>query len=229
MKKLLLMMLGTALLTSCHINNTRDDGPQVTSVRHTRPFDKIELNSACDVKFVQSDSFSVKVVGAENDVKEVVTEFDGSTLKIGTNKSFSGLNLGKFMSMPTIYVSSPDLIGIRLHGAGNFEVEKPLDTDTLAVYLKGVGNIELSKVICDELYVTLLGTGNVDINNLTSQRTNIQLKGVGNMDIDFDHGGAVDCILQGVGSITLSGTVKSFRNQVHGSGNIDTDELTIRP
>ncbi len=229
MKKLLLLMLAIVLLASCNINVKNDDGPQVTSVRHTRPFDKIELNSACDVKFVQGDSFSVKVVGAENEVKEVTTEFDGSTLKIGTSKSFSGLNLGKFMSMPTIYVSSPDLIGIRLHGAGNFEMEKPLDTDTLAVYLKGVGNIELSKVICDELYVTLMGTGNVDIDNLTAQRTDIQLKGVGNIDVDFNHSGGVDCTLQGVGDITLSGTVKHLKKYVQGSGDIDTDKLTVRP
>ncbi len=229
MKKLLLLMLCTTLLASCNINVKNDDGPQVTSVRHTRPFDSIEMNSACDVKYVQGDSFGVNVVGGENAVKEVTTEFDGTTLKIGTQKTIAQLNFGMHRTMPTIYVTSPDLIGVRIHGAGNFEVEKPLDTDTLRVFLKGVGNIELSRVICDQLYVTLLGTGNVEIDDITSQYTDVLLKGVGNVDIGFNHSGNVNCTLQGVGDITLSGTAKQLSKTVKGSGSIDTDKLTINP
>jgi hypothetical protein len=110
MKKLLLLVLGIALLASCNINVKNDDGPQVTSVRHTRPFDKIEMNSACDVRFVQGDSFSVKVVGGKNAVKEVTTEFEGTTLKIGTQQAIRQFNFGIHRTMPTIYVTSPDLI-----------------------------------------------------------------------------------------------------------------------
>ena len=229
MKKLLLLVLGISLLASCNINVKNDDGPQVTSVRHTRPFDKIEMNSACDVRFVQGDSFSVKVVGGKNAVKEVTTEFEGTTLKIGTQQAIRQFNFGIHRTMPTIYVTSPDLIGVRIHGAGNFEVDKPLDTDTLRVFLKGVGNIELSRVICDQLYVTLQGTGNVEIDDITSQYTDVQLKGVGNVEIDFNHSGNVNCTLQGVGDISLSGTVKHLSKTVKGSGSIDTDKLTINP
>ncbi len=213
-------------LTSCHSGTKRNVGPEITSVRHARPFEKIQVKGACDVKFVQGDTFSVKVVGAEELVKDVVTQFSGTTLSISM-KEQQRLVAAKRRRMPVVYVTSPDLIAIRMEGAGDFEIDGPLDTDTLTVFLKGVGDIELKRVVCDEFYGTLLGTGDIDVDELTATHSEIRLKGVGDVDVNFVNSGTAVCTLQGIGDIELSGTLKSLRKEIKGTGNIDVKNLRL--
>ena len=59
MKKLLLLFAAVLTLTSCHTKAKRSYGPEITSVRHARPFEKIQVKGACDVKFAQGDAFKI--------------------------------------------------------------------------------------------------------------------------------------------------------------------------
>lgn len=227
MKKLLFMAVAILLLSACHFNIGKDKAKEVTSVRHSRPFDKIEMKTLCNIKFVQGDTYSIKVVGNESEVKNVTTAFEGTTLKINTQNEIKDFKIGR-QHTPTLYITSPDLISVRIEGAGSFEVDKPIDTDTLDIFLKGIGNIEFDKVICDVMHVTLVGTGNVEVNGLTTQRADVLLKGIGNVELDLHNSGVVDCLLQGVGNITLAGEVQRLNKTIQGSGHIDTDELSIQ-
>jgi hypothetical protein len=227
MKKLLLLFAAVLTLTSCHTKAKRSYGPEITSVRHARPFEKIQVKGACDVKFAQGDAFSVKVVGADELVKDVVTQFSGTTLTISMKDKHQKFMTFKRKHMPVVYVTSPDLIAIRMEGAGDFEIDGPLDTDTLNVFLKGVGDIELKRVVCDEFYGTLLGTGDIDVDELTAAYSEIRLKGVGDVDVNFVNSGTAVCTLQGVGDVELSGTLQSLQKEVKGTGDIQTKDLKL--
>lgn len=227
MKKLLLLLLGVVFLSSCSVRANRNPEREITSVRPAHPFDHIEIKGLCDVKYKQGDSFGVKIIGDEEQVKRILTEFDGRKLSIRSKSGKLDFSLNRRKHTPVIYVTSPDLIGIHMEGAGDFEVEDMLDTDTLNVYLKGVGDIEFHRVICDEAYITLTGTGDIDIDGLTAQRSVLNLKGVGDIDIDFINSGSAVCKLQGVGDIKLSGNLKSLQKTVRGTGSIDVENLKL--
>lgn len=228
MKKLLLLMLIAPMFVSCNISRKQQSVSETTSIRHTRPFDRIVLNGAFDVKFTQGDTFSVKVVGSEKQVKKVETQFSGTTLTV----SYSGENfewhLRRGNWTPTLYITSPDLVALTLNGAGDVEMQNDIDTDTLSVYLKGVGDINFKRVVCDEFYCTLNGTGDIDVQELTALHSFIELRGTGDVGVKFQNSGMANCVLQGTGDIDLSGTLNSLQKAVHGTGDIETGDLQLK-
>jgi hypothetical protein len=227
MKKLLLLLLGVVILGSCSVRASRDSGREITSVRSVHPFDQIEIKGLCDVKYKQGDSFGVKIVGDEEMVNQILTEFDGRKLSIKPTKRKVNISLNRRKHTPVVYITSPDLIGIHMEGAGDFEVEGLLDTDTLNVYLKGAGDVDLERVICDEAYITLKGMGDIDIDGLTAQRSVLNLQGVGDVEIEFVNSGSATCRLEGVGDIKLSGNLKSLQKTVKGTGSINVKKLKL--
>ena len=227
MKKLALLFVAALVFASCQTNSARNYGSEVTSVRHAKPFEKIEVKGACNVNFVQGDTYSVKVVGAEKLVKDVETVFSGTTLSIRMKDGSQKLVMPRHKNMPEVYVTSPDLIAIRMEGAGDFEAEGLIDTDTLNVFLKGVGDVELKRVVCDEFYGSLLGKGDIEVDELTAKHSEISLKGVGDVDVHFVNSGTAKCTLEGVGDVELSGTLRSLVKHVRGTGNIQMNELRL--
>ena len=216
---------------SCDTSKTDDnDGIGITSVRKVRPFDKIVINAPCEVIYTQGDTLGVKVVGEKESVKKIVTTCKGSTLIIDFNEKTKllGLSVNYGDVGATVYITTPDLIGVHLNGAGNFESQKIVDTDTLNVSLKGAGDIVMNGIICDELHGMLRGVGNMELKSLTAKKTDMTLTGVGNVEINFKNSGFVKCTLQGVGNIDLSGDVRKLNTSLKGTGEIDTDNLNIK-
>lgn len=214
-------------MSSCFNRESSDSGREITSVRSVHPFDHIEIKGLCDVKYKQGDSFGVKIVGNKDMVNHILTEFDGRKLSIKPTDGKMNFSLRRRKRIPVVYVTSPDLVGIRMEGAGDFEVEGLLDTDTLKVYLKGAGDVDLNRVICDEAYITLMGMGDIDIDGLTAQRSVLVLKGVGDVDINFENSGTAVCRLQGVGDIKLSGDLKNLQKTVKGTGSVNVKNLRL--
>ncbi len=226
MKKLLFLLVALATLTSCRVNFNRNSGPEITSVRHARPFDRIEVVSACDVKFIQGDTFSVKIVGPKGRVEQMETKFSGSKLTISSSHDINLFNFGGDKT-PTVYITSPDLVEARLTMAGDFDIEGPFDTDTLNIYFEGTGDVNLNQVVCDEFRVSLIGTGDMDVKQLTAQYSKVLLQGTGDIEINFNNCGEADCTLQGTGDITLSGSIRQLRKSIDGTGDINEKQLHI--
>ena len=203
------------------------NGPKVTkNIENVAPFERIRIDAPCNVYFTQGDTTMVKVVASDAEVMEKfkVTVDDGC---LDIRMKGKGWSNWKKKRSATIYVSSPDLIEVDMHGAGNFEVEGQLDTDTLRLRLKGAGNMDFPNIICDRIEAHLKGVGNMDFHQLQTQQAEISLRGVGNIDAHFVKSGSVRCTLQGVGDIDLSGEVKSLVKKVQGTGKIDVSDLKI--
>lgn len=222
-------MIAALALCSCQAKTQKSSRSQqatvrrVTSVRHAKPFEKISMQGVCDVKFVQGKTFSVKVVGPENLVKDVETIFTGSTLVVKNKNRLSKHN----KHLPKVCVTSPDLTGVRLDGVGDFEIDGLLDTDVITIDGNGVGDIDLKRVVCDEFRVRLTGTGDVEVGSLTAKHSDIRVDGVGNVEIDFKNSGSAECRLNGIGNIELGGTLKTLQKHVSGMGKLDTKDLRL--
>ena len=230
MKRIVFAMLAVAMLTSCNIRVNKTISGYVEESRELTGFERIAMMGSMDVEYIQADSFSVKVHAPNvEEMKKVETEVEGNELKISMKNSS---NFFRFDSSDadniTVYVTSPDFLGVRLLGSGDFLSDQPLDTDTLTIELRGSGDIRFNNVICDKVSVSLIGSGDVSLDRVQTQWGQLDLIGSGDIDVFFDQSGEVNAQVKGSGDIEIKGTVRKMNKLVRGSGDIDTDELIVR-
>lgn len=234
MKKVLLAFLAIGTLTSCschglRVNWTRSEA-HGEETRSITGFERIELLGSLDVKYMQADSFSVKVDAPVDVIKDVETGVEGNTLRINMKGEGNVVNFGVSDSDDvTVYVTSPDFLGITLKGSGDFECQRLLDTDRLDIVLNGSGDVKFNDIICDQVQVSLVGSGDVEVKNVKMLQADVNLVGSGDVTMHFDNGGSVESNLTGSGDITLTGSVKDYHSNVRGSGDIVTNQLTVNP
>ena len=232
MKKVLLAVFALGMLTSCscsglNVNFTRTEA-QAEEQRALTGFERIELLGSLDVKYQQADSFSVRVEAPVEVLKKVETRVDGNKLVVRMKGEGKLINFGVADSRNvTVYVTSPDFLGILLKGSGDFECQRLLDTDNLEISLQGSGDISFDDVICDQVEVSLVGSGDVDVKNVKAQRSYINLVGSGDVKMNFDNSGIVEATVTGSGDITLNGNVRKYNSHVRGSGDMHTGGLVI--
>lgn len=253
----MMMLTGVMLLmSSCQscveIDKVRfhvNDDKFVTEKRMLKGFEKIEISGSPTVYYSQSDTFSVKVVGAERLVDNTITEVNGQTLLV-RNKGKVGIvnfTLGNDNDLK-VYVTSPDLTSIRLSGSGDFISEYRIDTDEMKVELRGSGDIAINDLICDDCQTELVGSGDIRIDRLEARshgislvgsgdivvnqwrvdKTDVMLKGSGDINVSFVEGcKSADSQVIGSGDICLSGQLEHYNVQKRGSGDINIDNLSV--
>lgn len=233
MKKVLLAVLTLGILTSCSCSGLNvkfsHTAAHAEEQRSLTGFERIELLGSLDIKYQQSDSFSVRVDAPVEILKKVVTRVEGDKLIVNMEGEGEMINFG----VPdgdnvTVYVTSPDLLGIALRGSGDFECQHLLDTDNLDIMLNGSGDIKFDDIICDQVNVSLVGSGDVELKHVKMLRSYVNLVGSGDIKVNYDNSGAVEANLTGSGDITLSGSVKDYKSNVRGSGDMHTEQLAIR-
>ena len=229
----LIALVALGMLTSCscnglNVNFTRTK-PLVERTRQIKGFERIELQGSLDVKYCQADSFSVLVKAPADVIKDVETRVDGNKLVVNMKGSNKFLNIGVSDSEDvTVYVTSPDFIGIELKGSGDFKCKGLLDTDKLDISLNGSGDIEFDDIICDEVNVSLVGSGDVEVKNVKMLRSNVNLVGSGDIKVKYDDSGKVEANLTGSGDIELTGEVTEYKSNVRGSGDMHRNGLLVR-
>lgn len=250
----LVISMGMISCSSCmsewKTNTILSDGPKVTETRQLEGFEEIEINGSPRICYTQADSFSVIVKGTREAIDNILTEVDGKTLSIRNRGKIKMVNVSFDDSNSlTVYVTSPDLTGIRLNGSGDFEAEGRVDTDKMDIVLRGSGDIDMKNLICDRCEVELIGSGDISLGSVDAleatavlvgsgdvslgllrvKDTFLSLKGSGDIKADFKGDcGTVECELRGSGDISLKGTVKKFNQHKSGSGDIDINRLTVK-
>ena len=245
----ILLMAVAMLSMSCVNMKIGMDGDVVSEYRPLKGFEKIEINGSPNVYYTQADSFTVKVRGPKDGLENILTEVNDGTLSIRNRGKMGVVNIVIHdEDQAEVYVTSPDLVSVRLSGSGDFTSEKCVDTDQMEIVLRGSGDMNVKDLICDACRVELMGSGNIDVNRLEAKEsdvtligsgdivinqyqvlsTRLGLKGSGDIKVDFNEGcQAVDCELRGSGDITLRGVVSRFSQQKTGSGDIDIDHLKM--
>ena len=248
-RSLLLLLMAQAVVSCVYKSGSWDDGPRVVAPRLLKGFDKIEVVGSPSVHFFQADAYHVSVEGPEEAVKKIVTTVEDGTLVI-RNKGKIGIFNVSFGDMGdvSVHVGSPDLTSVSLSGSGDFVCESDLDTDHMRISLRGSGDVTFGKIICDDCTTELVGSGDVTVKRLDAlsseisligsgdmevsqwnvRDTDISLRGSGDITVHFGKGcKRVDCQLTGSGDICLDGEVEQMNKHKAGSGDIDTDKLTI--
>ena len=216
------------LVSSCQVTYKKDikvSKGTIVNWDDVPEFDRVVVEAACDVKFVQSDELrKVETKSRDGDARLLESVVEDGVLHVRCKEENLQHIKGKHMSV-TIY--SPDLIGLELRGAGQVDIDG-LDTDTLTIEMRGAGDVDLGNIVCDRLDTRLHGAGSIKIESLTTQWADIELKGVGNVDVGFVNSGNVKCSLKGVGNVKLYGDVRHLEREAKGTGNVDVSELRIK-
>ncbi|MBE6261408.1 MAG: DUF2807 domain-containing protein [Prevotella sp.] len=233
MKKVLFAVLTLGMLTSCSCHGVKTNWYKTEAhgeeTRSITGFERIALKGSLDVKYMQDDSFMVKVDAPVEVIKDVETRVEGNVLKIRMKGEGKFLNFGVSDSDDiTVYVTSPDFLGISLQGSGDFECQGLLDTDNLDIELQGSGDIEFDDIICDKIDVSVLGSGDVKLKNVKTQQSVNEVVGSGDIKIHYDNSGNVQSSIVGSGDITLSGQVQRSFYEIRGSGDMKTGNLLIQ-
>ena len=216
------------LVSSCQVTYKKDikvSKGTIVNWDDVPEFDRVVVEAACDVKFVQSDELrKVETKSRDGDARLLESVVEDGVLHVRCKEENLQRIKGKHVSV-TIY--SPDLSGLELKGAGEVEIDE-LDTDTLTIEMRGAGDVDLGNIVCDRLDTRLHGAGSIKIESLTTQWADIELKGVGNVDVGFVNSGNVKCSLKGVGNVKLYGDVRHMEREAKGTGNVDVSELRIK-
>lgn len=244
----MMLLMGSATLVSCH-NTAVISKDYVTEDRLIKGFEEVEVVGSPNVYYTQADSFSVRVKGPDNFVDNILTEKNGKTLTVRNKGKWGVVNISfSDEDELAVYVTSPDLVAVRVNGSGDFISTDLIDTDNMNITLRGSGDINIDKLLCDRCDVELIGSGDIDLPEVEAKETSavlvgsgdikmglskvadthLSLKGSGDIKVDFSEGcRSVDCTVNGSGDIGLSGKIGHFLGEKHGSGDIDIANLTI--
>lgn len=215
-------------------------------------FERISIPDHVKVVFTQGNRFSVRAVGGQKEVNYLKIGVKNGELVIryqpDINKKTRTLIINlKDKKQPTVYVQSPDLIGLVMSGTGNFKCKGKLNTDVLTISMRGTGDIDFEDVICDKVDVQMLGCGDIDLNKVVTRKavlkltgtgdidahlvncdeTEVKLTGTGDVDVKFNNGGKVNAQLGGTGDIKLEGQIRTLHQHQAGTGDINIDKLRI--
>ena len=178
---------------------------KVSEVRKVDAFSSMEVTSVGTIHFTQSDTYSFKIEGKEKYVKNTETTVKDGRLLMGF-KDKKNKRMRNQKDGVVIWISAPDLKKVEFTGVGEFKCEKPLKLDEVSFEVKGVGEVHVSDLTCNELKVALRGVGSADIH------------------VACDY---LSAKMSGVGDVTLSGTAGHADISKGGIGGVNTDNLKI--
>jgi len=249
-KDFVLAALALTLFSSClNVHNLQRQKNLTSEMRSVKGFERIELLGSLDVKYQQADSFSVVVKAPKEVIGDVETSVEDGKLVVCMKGENKLVHFGIVDSEDvTVYVTSPDFLGIELKGSGDFEAKRLIDTDQLDIELKGSGDINFQDIVCDKANVSLIGSGDIVVEHIVAQHSNISLvgsgdvkmnqekvgatyamvKGSGDIKLDLQQCGTLATRVAGSGDITVSGQVTEHTNSISGSGDIHTQGLNVR-
>lgn len=142
MLKLLTLTLVTAALATPAFADTK-------SYAFTG-FTRIDADSAFEIQFTQSPTYSVVVDSNPNHLDKIIVEKDGDTLRISRPKNTH--IRGKMHDI--VRISAPDLNELELDAAIKFSSDK-LDVDTLKIDAEAATSISIRSLKADTLDVDI--------------------------------------------------------------------------
>ena len=217
-----LIIFLTGLLTGCTFISERAEGiapskNYITRDYQIKDFNSIDATTVGDIYYTQSTDgkSSLQIYGPDNFVKLIQVSVKSNTLILAMDKHKKIKNAKKLK----ITISSPDLNRIQFKGVGNIHIDNKFVTGRLDIESKGVGDVNVQELDCQNLTVNSMGVGNVNLKGKVVN-ANLSSKGVGDVeatDLEATH---VKASSNGVGNISCNAT-QSLDAAVKGVGSIN--------
>ncbi|MFP2996697.1 head GIN domain-containing protein [Spongiivirga sp. MCCC 1A20706] len=213
----------------------RGNGNVKTETRNTSDYDQVRVAGFFDVELVSGDEGKLTVEAEENLLEYIITEVNGSSLKIYVEKGYNlrtTWNKGIRVTVPfedldmVTLSGSGDVVSKDVIKASNFttgvsgsgDVNLKLDVNTLEGKVTGSGDLRLDGSTNDAEYFV---TGSGDIYAFSVKAQDVSAKVTGSGDIRAHCDGYLTARITGSGDIRYTGNPKKEDSKVTGSGDIE--------
>ncbi len=235
MKKLVFLSLAILLaLPSCIIDGWNQgisgNGKVVEDVRDIDGFTGIKVSSGIDV-YLSQGNFEVKVEADENLHEVILTELEGNTLVVKTER----VNIRNAKSKK-VHVSLPELTALKISSAGDCvgqtsfscedlrlsissagDLSLEVDADRIDLDISSSGDASLSGS-ADEFIVSLSSAGDLNAYDLIAGTVDVNVSSAGDARVHATE--EISMSASSAGNIYYKGDAKVVHSQSSSAGNI---------
>lgn len=227
----LISFLSVLSLSSCKVEVVNKEQRKAKTFNvPVNSFDRIYIAYPADIVYIPSDTFSIMVKAPEKAGKDLDIGVRNGTLEIKKSDLWKDDHYIVFHSHyddATITVKAPTLKYVAIAGSADFNCDTTITTQRLDLEIAGSGYINVKDIQAQTVSASIAGSGNIDAGLTRVNNTNLSLAGSGDIDIKFSQCGDVKTSIAGSGDIKLSGDVRSYHQDVSGSGDMHIDKLRI--
>lgn len=183
--------------------------------RAVKEFTSVALLGAIDLEISQGPDFSVYIEASAEDLPKVKTIVKAGELTISCHDEDAEISECEKV---TARVVLPKLDGMLLSGSGDIKGMTPFVSKSLALDLKGSGDIELRLDIESELVTSIAGSGDVKLSG-TGDSVDVKVSGSGAVHAGSFTTRAAIVAISGSGDVELD-AAESLTVDIKGSGDV---------
>jgi hypothetical protein len=162
MKQLNLLAIALLIsLPSCYIDGWNQtisgNGRVVDDTRDISGFTGVHVSSGIDVYLSQGSSFEVRVEADENLQEVILTEVEGSSLVVKTDR----VNIRNAKSKK-VHITLPELETLKISSAGDCVGQTPFACEDLRISISSAGDLKL-EVEADRIDLDISSSGDADL------------------------------------------------------------------
>jgi hypothetical protein len=210
---------------------------QEIETRKVSAFSKLEIGGSFEAALRQGNESSVKITAENIDTKKILTETDGSTLRISLEKgSYHNIRIKVEVTYKNLDaidksgsgnlscesdLSSAGDFNLNSNGSGNITIKGKIKAAKRAsISRSGSGNMKLAGLQAEGIQMNFSGSGNFEVDEGNTKTQTIRLDGSGDVSAYGLKTETCSAIVSGSGNIEVS-VSSSLEAQITGSGNID--------
>lgn len=179
-------------------------------------FNSVSVGIPANVYITKGNTFKVVLKGDADDLEEIETDVDGDRLELKTRDEFFSWG-NVFDEKIEVYITMPQLTGIRLAGSGKIICEDKFTTDSFEANIAGSGRIEV-QIEARDTDINISGSGKIFIKGST-QEADINISGSG--DVEAEDFKIADCEIKVMGSgNTTVYVADKLETKIMGSGDV---------
>ena len=206
--------------------------------------------TSAEIKYIQSDTFKVTVMGNQKAVDAYTIEVRDSvgpvnglphSLVVSANQKYT-----RWTPAILVLVQAPTLMSVILKGSGEFIIEDSVYINDFHLDISGAGDAELGSIYAENVVIEMGGAGDLSLRKLKADRLTVNVTGSGDAtfkkakvkdEANFYTYGAGDidgvvtadkilAISTGAGGIELEVDCQSITAVSSGAGDVEIEGVT---
>jgi hypothetical protein len=214
-----LVIIAGFISLQCSVGTTRevDYTDEVSKdERSVETFKSISLSISADVYVKQGSPQKLVLEGPEKELSEIITEVDGSNLKIRTKLGHWNIH-----SKIKVYITMEEITAFTVSGSGSIITEGNIRCDFLKLAVSGSGSVAIDNLKAREIASAVSGSGSIRLSGVDSETIShkIGVSGSGDIYAEDLQTQNSDVAISGSGSCRVYVT-KNLKAGVSGSGKV---------
>ena len=193
-----------------------DSGPRVTRTLAWDGGDRLDIDVAADVTYVQGDAATVRVVGPRDQVEGL--RLTNGRLTFDDDDNVNVVVFGwRAADRLQITVTAPSVRSFDLSSAGDLLI-RDYDQPSLAVTINGSGEVDATGRT-ETVDLDISGSGEADLSGLETRDADVEISGSGEAAVGPT--GAARITISGSGDVDLTQRPASLTQSISGSGDVN--------